>query len=113
MDDTRGSKQAMDSRLLCPRCVSQMLSVQRFGVMIDQCSGCGGIFLDLGEIARLTAAEGRFYGAQSPLPQQPRAYSAQHYPAQPAYVEAPRPAGFLGALFSGESCYGGGHGGHP
>jgi Zn-finger nucleic acid-binding protein len=89
-----------------------MLSVERFGVTIDQCTGCGGIFLDLGEIERLTEAEGRFYAAQSQLPLRQSVCSSQPSPTQPVYVEAPRQRGFLGGLFSGESSYGGRLGGH-
>ncbi len=102
-----------EGMLLCPRCVSQMLPVQRFGVTIDQCTGCGGIFLDRGELEQLAEAEGNFYAAQQ-QPQQPpsAAYPpAQQYAAQPAYVEGPRPGGFLGGLFGG-GYYGGRHGGY-
>lgn len=108
MEDQRGSMEAREPTL-CPRCVSQMLPVQRFGVTTDQCTGCGGIFLDLGEIEQLTEAERRFYAAQQQPP--PGAYVPQPYPAQPMYVERPRQGGFLGGLFSG-GYYGGHRGGH-
>lgn len=108
MEDQRGSIEARESTLLCPRCVSQMLPVQRFGVTIDQCTGCGGIFLDLGEIEQLTEAERQFYDAQ----QQPRQPPPGGYPPQPMYVERPRQGGFLGGLFSGGGYYGGRYGGH-
>ncbi|OBH16628.1 hypothetical protein A5694_06070 [Mycolicibacter sinensis] len=85
-----------------------MLPVQRFGVTIDQCTGCGGIFLDLGEIEQLTEAERRFYAA----PQQPQQPPPGGYPPQPADVERPRQGGFLGGLFSGAGYYGGHRGGH-
>ncbi|OCB23451.1 hypothetical protein A5689_15630 [Mycobacterium intracellulare subsp. yongonense] len=85
--------------------------VQRFGVTIDQCSGCGRIFLDGGKLEQLTEAEGSFY---APEPQQP-GHPAQHYPAQPGYVERPCSSGFPGGLFGdggyGDHCgsYRGGH----
>lgn len=112
MEDKRGSTETNEATLLCPRCASQMLPMQRFGVTIDQCTGCGGIFLDRGELEQLSEAEGKFYAAQS-QPQQPPpgTYPPQQpYPAQPAYVD-PRPRGFLGGLF-GEGYYGGRHGGY-
>ncbi|GAA2411069.1 zf-TFIIB domain-containing protein [Mycolicibacterium llatzerense] len=89
--------------VLCPKCVSQMLPVARFGVEIDQCTGCGGIFLDQGELEQLSQAEARFYAASQPPP-------AQQYP-QPGYQQSPYPpgrGGFLGGLFSSES-HGYGH----
>ena len=88
--------------VLCPKCGSQMLPVPRFGVEIDQCTGCGGIFLDQGELEVLTQAEAKFYAASQPLPQPP---SAQHY-SQPGYSQSPYPegrGGFLGGLFGGDS----------
>ncbi|WP_083211989.1 zf-TFIIB domain-containing protein [Mycobacterium intracellulare] len=113
MDDKRESTETRESTLLCPRCASQMLPVQRFGVAIDQCTGCGGIFLDRGELEQLAEAEAKFYAAPQ-QPQQPPSGTyppQQQYPAQPTYVEAPRPRGFLGGLF-GEGYYGGRHGGY-
>lgn len=96
--------------LLCPRCVSQMLPLQRFSVTIDQCTGCGGIFLDRGELESLVEAEGKFYAA----PQQPAApqYPPQQYPQ--AGYERPRQS-FFGQLFGDTGHYGhhgGHHGGH-
>ena len=38
-----------------------MRSSDRGRVTVDQCTRCGGIFLDRGELERLTEAEGRFY----------------------------------------------------
>lgn len=102
MTDERESKQTNESTLLCPRCVSQMLPVQRFGVTIDQCTGCGGVFLDRGELEQLSEAEAKFYAAQQ-QPQQlpPAGYAPQQYPAQPMYVESPRPRGFFGWIVRG------------
>ncbi|WP_082951947.1 MULTISPECIES: TFIIB-type zinc ribbon-containing protein [Mycobacterium] len=81
--------------VLCPKCGSQMLPVQRFGVEIDQCTGCGGIFLDRGELEVLVQAESRFYAAAQPPPAPPQQYvPPQQYP-QPTYQQG----GFLGGLF--------------
>lgn len=43
--------------LICPKCAGQMRSYERNGVTIDQCTDCRGIFLDRGELERLTEAE--------------------------------------------------------
>jgi uncharacterized protein len=56
--------QAMDAgtqTLTCPKCGSEMRGYERNGVLVDQCSGCRGIFLDRGELERLVDAEGAFY----------------------------------------------------
>jgi Zn-finger nucleic acid-binding protein len=38
-----------------------MRSYERNGVVVDQCTGCRGIFLDRGELERLVDAEGAHY----------------------------------------------------
>ena len=45
------------SELICPRCGSPMRAYQRRDVTIEQCMECRGIFLDRGELERLTDAE--------------------------------------------------------
>jgi uncharacterized protein len=47
--------------LICPKCGGEMRSYERNGVLVDQCSGCKGIFLDRGELERLVDAEGAHY----------------------------------------------------
>jgi uncharacterized protein len=39
-----------------------MRSYERNGVVVDQCTGCRGVFLDRGELERLTEAESAHYG---------------------------------------------------
>jgi uncharacterized protein len=38
-----------------------MRSYERNGVVVDQCTGCGGLFLDRGELERLAEAETSHY----------------------------------------------------
>lgn len=88
-DQTRPGAKAP---IVCPKCLAQMLPVNRFGVEIDQCTGCSGIFLDRGELEVLSQAEANFYSAgQQPMP-------AQQYVAPQQYPQRP---GFLGGLFGG------------
>jgi uncharacterized protein len=49
-------------RVICPKCQNMMQTVDRFGVHIDQCGGCRGIFLDRGELEQIVNAEQRHYG---------------------------------------------------
>jgi len=51
---------AQTSELQCPKCRAPMRSYERSGVTIERCSECGGIFLDRGELERLTEAEGEY-----------------------------------------------------
>jgi uncharacterized protein len=37
----------------CPRCNSEMSEVVKSTVVVDVCAGCGGIFLDKGELAKI------------------------------------------------------------
>jgi uncharacterized protein len=48
--------------LTCPKCESPMRNYERSGIVIDQCTGCRGVFLDRGELERLVDAEGEYYG---------------------------------------------------
>jgi hypothetical protein len=48
-------------QLICPKCGSEMRSYERNGVLVDQCTGCKGVFLDRGELERLVDAEGAHY----------------------------------------------------
>ena len=50
------------SPLTCPKCGADMRTYERNGVVVDQCTGCRGLFLDRGELERLVDAESRYYG---------------------------------------------------
>jgi Zn-finger nucleic acid-binding protein len=38
-----------------------MRSFERSGVLVDQCTGCGGLYLDKGELEQLSAAENAWH----------------------------------------------------
>lgn len=49
----------MEQRLLvCPSCGNPMDEVTKQGVTVDRCVACGGIWLDVGELAELHPPEG-------------------------------------------------------
>jgi uncharacterized protein len=50
--------------MTCPKCGGEMRRYERNGVDIDQCTECRGIFLDRGELERLTDAETGYYAAE-------------------------------------------------
>ena len=55
LDAQRGDS-ATDN-LKCPRCESEMNEVAVQHVKVDRCTGCGGVFLDKGELETLTLAK--------------------------------------------------------
>lgn len=62
-----------------------MRSYERNRVVVDQCTACGGLFLDRGELEALQNAESAYYGAAAAVPAGPqdRGYGDQRY--DPAY----------------------------
>lgn len=58
--------------LLCPKCTNAMRQYERNDVIVDQCTECGGIFLDRGELERLAQAEANFYNPEAAVPLPPR-----------------------------------------
>ena len=52
--------------LTCPKCASEMRQYERNRVLVDQCTGCGGLFLDRGELEKLTAAENEWHSRSEP-----------------------------------------------
>ena len=58
-----------------------MRSYERNRVLVDHCTGCGGLFLDRGELEKLVAAENEWHGAPAPAAApapQDRVYQHQH-----------------------------------
>ncbi|HEX5524991.1 MAG TPA: zf-TFIIB domain-containing protein [Pedococcus sp.] len=75
----------MTTTLTCPKCGSDMRQYERNRVLVDQCTGCGGLFLDRGELERLAAAEAEWHQSP-PVPQQ---HQPQHQPPQHQYGQEP------------------------
>ena len=64
-----------------------MRNYERNQVHVDQCTGCGGLFLDRGELEALVAAENAWHaqqpqGGQPPQQQQPQQQPPQQYAQQ-------------------------------
>ncbi|GIH07336.1 hypothetical protein Rhe02_54030 [Rhizocola hellebori] len=49
-------------QMTCPKCHGEMRSYERSGITLEQCTECRGIFLDRGELERLTQAETAWHG---------------------------------------------------
>lgn len=84
----------MSQPLTCPKCRSEMHSYERNRVLVDQCTGCGGIFLDKGELESLAAAENAWHsGAAAPgAAASPGAGPAAGVPQQQSYAQGYPPA---------------------
>lgn len=97
--------QQLSTTLTCPKCGSDMRQYERNGVIIDQCTGCRGIFLDRGELERLTEAESAYYGSPRPaVPQVPERleyedHGREAHKSGHGSERKRRPGGFLGELF--------------
>jgi Zn-finger nucleic acid-binding protein len=55
-----------------------MRSYERNQVHVDQCSGCGGLFLDRGELEALVAAENAWHTQAQQPPAPPQQHQQQH-----------------------------------
>jgi Zn-finger nucleic acid-binding protein len=51
--------------LSCPKCGHPWRSFERNGITVDQCTGCGGVFLDRGELERLIEIESHYSEGRS------------------------------------------------
>ncbi len=84
--------------LTCPKCHGVMRSYERNGVVVDQCTGCRGIFLDRGELETLLDAEAA-YNARTGTShaaahdQRREAHREAHREALAAHPSASRPTG--------------------
>lgn len=96
--------------MTCPKCGSAMVSFERNGVTIEQCTGCRGVFLDRGELEQLIDAESRYLASGSgdpratswPLPGQRPRSSDHHDRERGSSGHGDRRSGrrgFLGDLF--------------
>ncbi len=89
--------------LICPKCHGVMRTYERSGVTVDQCTECRGIFLDRGELEKLTDAENAHYSAPAPAAQAPpqREYREPEY-REPQYREREHHGGHYGGEHYGK-----------
>ena len=73
--------------MTCPKCSSEMKSYERNRILVDQCTGCGGLFLDKGELEQLAAAETAWHAAPAaaPAPPQRTSYDDRSRDDRPRY----------------------------
>jgi len=64
----RAAKMAADERtklkethwMKCPKCGLDLETIELKGISVDHCGGCGGTWLDAGEIEKMQAQDGLF-----------------------------------------------------
>jgi hypothetical protein len=50
-------EEARKSAINCPKCDGTLLEITHEGVQIDRCNKCNGVWLDAGELERITSQE--------------------------------------------------------
>ena len=92
--------------MTCPKCGGEMRRYERNGVDVDQCGDCRGIFLDRGELERLTEAESSYYagGGDRGRQEQPRAggyggHESHGHGGYGSYGKKKKKRSFLDELF--------------
>jgi Zn-finger nucleic acid-binding protein len=48
----------------CPVCETQMKEIEKYGVEIDICPQCKGVWLDRGEIDKIATVEGNYHNPE-------------------------------------------------
>ncbi len=76
--------------MICPKCQSVMVPVERRGVRFEQCDGCRGIFLDHGELEQIVTAEQTHYGAPGHY-EPPPGVAPPGYSGGRGYADSPPP----------------------
>ncbi|MCW2948650.1 MAG: hypothetical protein JWR24_5367 [Actinoallomurus sp.] len=67
-----------DTGLTCPKCSGEWDTHERNGVVIEECAGCQGVFLDRGELERLIDAESDYLAKLEPLDDADMMYHGRH-----------------------------------
>ena len=77
-----------------------MRAYERNGVTVDQCVDCRGIYLDRGELERLTVAETSYYdSAPRPAEPVPARYAGGYRDSRDGHHGRRKRGGFLSELF--------------
>ncbi|MEN9660221.1 MAG: hypothetical protein RLZZ443_150 [Actinomycetota bacterium] len=90
--------------MTCPKCEAEMRNYERNGIVIDQCTGCRGVFLDRGELEHLLDAEAKFNAAPAapaaaPMPTaQPQMRAPQQQYVDPSYHYPKKKKSFLSEI---------------
>lgn len=53
----RAEEEQQGKMINCPKCDGALIEITHEGVQIDRCNKCNGVWLDAGELERLTSQE--------------------------------------------------------
>lgn len=67
-----------ETGLLCPKCSAKWDTHERNGVVIEECVGCRGVFLDRGELEHLIDAESEYLAKLAPEQDADTTYHGRH-----------------------------------
>jgi Zn-finger nucleic acid-binding protein len=67
-----------DTGMICPKCSGKWDTHDRNGVIVEECAGCQGVFLDRGELERLIDAESDYLATIDPPVDADAAYHGRH-----------------------------------
>ncbi|MFC6884213.1 zf-TFIIB domain-containing protein [Actinomadura yumaensis] len=67
-----------ETTLQCPKCESALDTHERHGVVIEECPGCQGVFLDRGELELLIDAESKYLAELSEDENPETTYQGRH-----------------------------------
>jgi Zn-finger nucleic acid-binding protein len=67
-----------DTGMYCPKCSGKWDTHDRNGVVIEECEGCQGVFLDRGELERLIDAESEYLAKIDPVSEADTLYQGRH-----------------------------------
>jgi Zn-finger nucleic acid-binding protein len=82
--------------LICPNCSSEMNIANKFGVEIDHCQRCKGVWLDRGELEKITNIQDRYEEDHYKKYHYERDHDDDDYHKKRKHK---RKGGFLGELF--------------
>lgn len=55
--EEEGQQEAQKPAINCPKCDGILVEITHEGVLIDRCDKCNGVWLDAGELERLTSQD--------------------------------------------------------
>jgi uncharacterized protein len=79
--------------LECPKCAAKMVTTDRSGIMIDECCGCRGVYLDRGELELLIDAESQYLATLPAAVSPDTTYQGRHRHGVVQQVFGEPPAG--------------------
>ena len=85
--------------IICPNCSSEMMIANKLGVEIDHCPRCKGVWLDRGELEKITNIQDRYEDDHYKRYHYGKEYDDDHDDDYYKKRKHKKRGGFLGELF--------------